>query len=249
MRAFFLSDLHLREGNSPQCRAFTAFLREQPRPGDILLLGGDIFDLFVGNKAVFREKFRDVLSAIAALASAGVEVHYLEGNHDFHMAGAFGAAPVKVETDDFSVSAGSRSIYVSHGDMIDPEDKGYRLLRAVTRHPVIRRLVACLPGAWIAAIGNRSSQESRKYNNTDRIDGESQRRLRSLYLGFARARVAAGAHHVLVGHSHLRDQISIGEGEYVNLGFSRAGVLYAVLETGATRFEIKELSLPSPIAQ
>lgn len=247
MRAFFLSDLHLRSGDDDASRRFARFLREVPAAGDTLILGGDIFDLFVGNKPVFRRKFAEVLASLCALAGRGVRVYYLEGNHDFHVRGVFGEEPgVKVRADEFSLEWQGRRLLISHGDLIDPEDRAYRLLRAVTRHPLFRAFVCLFPGAWIDAIGNASSKKSREYNHTDAGGEAGRARLRRLYLDFARAKVAEGFDHVLVGHSHLRDQITIEAaektGEYVNLGFSARELLYACLEEGAPAFSLRSFT-------
>jgi UDP-2,3-diacylglucosamine hydrolase len=244
MKAYFLSDLHLRSGDDEPSRRFAAFLRSVPAPGDLLLLGGDIFDLFVGNKGVFRAKHAPVLDALRACAMNGTEVHYLEGNHDFHVKRAFAkVANFKVHADDFGLDWKGAKIFVSHGDMIDPDDKGYRLLRAVTRHFLFRVFLRVFPGRGIDAIGNASSKKSRQYNHTDAGGQPGRERLRALYANFARKKVGEGYAHVLVGHSHLRDQIELeaGEkrGEYVNLGFSAGELRYAELVAGAPAFSLK----------
>jgi UDP-2,3-diacylglucosamine hydrolase len=242
MRAFFLSDLHLTQGDSPVAQGLVAFLRDQPARGDVLILGGDVFDLFIGNKKFFREKFAAVLEAISSAAKGGVRVYYLEGNHDFHFSGVFGSASsVEIRADEFWVEAGPRRIFVSHGDLIDPDDKGYLFLRALLRNPLVRALVWILPGSWINGIGTLSSRESRKY--TDGARQGHQERIRRLYLDFARAKMKAGAQHVLLGHSHLPDQVQVNEvgarGEYVNLGFTGRELQYAVLHPGAEFFSIE----------
>lgn len=240
MRVFFLSDLHLSSRESPATKRLVGFLREIPQAGDLLLLGGDIFDLFVGNKAVFREKFSAVIDGIQSAAHRGCIVHYLEGNHDFHMAQVFDGQ-VKVHSDEFEVQALGRKILVSHGDLIDPEDTGYRFLRAALRNPILRFLVKIIPGAWIDGIGRKSSKESRKYTDAARVGHHE--RLRKLYLDFAREQIERGAKHVLVGHSHLADQIVVadggGRGEYLNLGFSSSALPYAELDGEKEFFSVK----------
>lgn len=243
MRIFFLSDLHISHGLDSASTRFEAFLRELPKTGDALILGGDVFDLFIGDKEVFRQKFAGVISAIRVAAESGVTVYYLEGNHDFHIGAVFNGLPgLNIKTDEFNIALGGRKITVSHGDMIDPEDTGYRFLRFITRHPLFKLLIRVVPGSWIDGIGNRSSHKSREYNSAAR--DANQDRLRGLYLGFARAKVREGSQHVLVGHSHLRDQVLIEEdgksGEYVNVGFTPGPLAYAVLENGAENFSIKE---------
>jgi len=244
MKAYFLSDLHLQTGSDAASQRFAKFLTTVPQPGDLLLLGGDIFDLFVGNKSVFRAKHAGVLAALASVAKSDVEIHYLEGNHDFHVQRAFAKLRnFHVHAEDFFREWQGTKIYVSHGDQIDPEDRGYHLLRGVTRNFFFRLLLSLFPGAWLDALGAASSRKSRQYNHEDAGGQPGRERLRALYANFARTKVAEGFNHVLIGHSHLRDQIELEagneRGEYVNLGFSREALLYAELSPGEPRFALK----------
>jgi UDP-2,3-diacylglucosamine hydrolase len=243
MRVFYVSDLHLSGGQSPAADRFVKFM-QLPQPNDVVVLGGDIFDLYVGDKRVFREKFAPALAAIRASALRGVEVHFLEGNHDFHLQGSFAGLPnFHFHTDDFSLNPGERRFYFSHGDLIDPEDKGYRLLRAITKNRLFRLFVFLVPNFFVDKIGNWSSHQSRKYNQAERMGQEQQKRIRGLYLEFAKQKVRAGAGSVLIGHSHLPDQVAIAEGgrggEYINLGFSSEYLPYAEWQAGESRFTIK----------
>ncbi|MGZ6358773.1 MAG: UDP-2,3-diacylglucosamine diphosphatase, partial [Bdellovibrionota bacterium] len=197
MKVFFLSDLHLDSGSSPAAMRFVQFLASEPKRGEILLLGGDIFDLLVGNKRIFRTRFASVLNAITEAGARGVQVHYLEGNHDFHFAGLFrGQGNVHVHTADFAIP--ERAIWVSHGDLIDKEDKGYRFLRFVTKNAPFRAFVWSMPEALVDFIGSRSSGASRKYTS-GRVENEGTERLRRIYFEFAGAKIREGYRHVLVG--------------------------------------------------
>ncbi|RZA05472.1 MAG: UDP-2,3-diacylglucosamine diphosphatase, partial [Proteobacteria bacterium] len=183
MKAIFLSDLHLRQGEDEASLRFAKFLRREIAAGDLLLLGGDIFDLFIGDKKVFRAKHAAVLSALRDCAKAGCEIHYLEGNHDFHVKRAFAEFPnFKVHADDFALDWRGHRIYLSHGDMIDPEDRGYRFLRAATRNYFFRVFLRLFPGRGIDAIGGASSKKSRRYNHTDAGGQAGRERLRALYV-------------------------------------------------------------------
>jgi UDP-2,3-diacylglucosamine hydrolase len=244
MRVFYISDIHLADGSSSAARRFVKFLKGIPAKGDILVLGGDIFDLFVGNKKIFRQKFASVLGAIRGAANGGSTIYYLEGNHDFHLGAAFAKTPnFHFEEDDFSFSADGKCFYISHGDLIDPEDKGYRLLRAVTKNDAFRLFVNAIPNILVDKLGNWSSRHSRKYTRTDGLDSDKQKRIRKLYLEFAKERVKLGADFVLIGHSHLADQIKIEarerHGEYVNLGFSAEALPYGEWQKGQVSFSVK----------
>jgi UDP-2,3-diacylglucosamine hydrolase len=241
MNFYYLSDLHLQDGNSAQAKRFCSFLKSVPKSGDVVVLGGDIFDLFIGNKTVFRERFAAILSALDQLSTAGVRLIYLEGNHDFQIQAAMGAGKIEVRTGDFPLVIGEKKFWISHGDLIDPEDRGYRFLRWITRSFWVRLLIWLMPGGAIDAIGNRSSKESRKYNER-RVSEKTKARLRGLYYAFAEEKFALGYHIVLVGHSHIRDLRESAGGVYVNLGISSEHLPYAHFCDGQKPIEIKSFS-------
>ena len=85
MRLFVVSDLHIRETHEPCYLSLVHFLNEDVRPGDIVVLAGDLFDLFVGNKSIFIDQYQLFLSALRKACDQGVQIHYIEGNHDFFM--------------------------------------------------------------------------------------------------------------------------------------------------------------------
>jgi UDP-2,3-diacylglucosamine hydrolase len=246
VKVFFLSDIHLRDGDGPQASRLVQLLSTEPAAGDVVLLGGDIFDLFVGDKRVFRRRFAPVLGAIEAAAGRGVELHYLEGNHDFHFSSIFARLEkIRVHFGDHALSAHNRRILVSHGDLIDQSDYGYRFLRWFTKNALFRLFVRLMPDFFVDFVGRTSSNKSRDYTTQKGSDLQLER-VRNLYVNFAREKVRTGTDHVLVGHSHLRDQVSIKDGphigEYLNLGYANDRLLYAVLEQGADKFVMKELS-------
>lgn len=195
-------------------------------PGDTLVLAGDIFDLFVGAKAVFIEKYAELFAALRAAGERGLRLHYIEGNHDFLIRGAFGAIPgLTVHPEHVAVELGGRRFLVLHGDTVDREDYGYRLLRGFFRSPLMKALVLAFPGEWVDAIGRLSSRRSSGRNPRllTELPIERRERYRRLYRSFAAERLAEGYDFVIAGHCHDLDEMSftIGEreGQYINMGY------------------------------
>lgn len=242
MRLIYVSDLHLREETDDAFRRFLDFLREVPGDGDTLVLGGDIFDLMIGAKQTYREKYAGFFRRMESLIERGTVVYYLEGNHDFHLHGLVPGGVI-LKTDDFSFDWGGKKIWVTHGDMIDPEDKGYRLLRRITRSLPFEIFLKSVPGSAVDAIGAWSSRQSRKYHDVYEMSGERSLRLRELFYSFASEKVGEGYDFVLAGHSHLEDKRPVAakgrKGEYLNLGFSASFLPYAALAEGAESFSVR----------
>lgn len=233
MAFYYISDLHLRAADEPKARALVDFLANLPVRGDSVVLGGDIFDIFIGSDRFFREKFANVLAAIEACAKRGARVFFLEGNHDFHMRGAFSDGDgihVDIRPGQFALDWEGRKIWICHGDEINRRDYGYLFLRFVTRTLFFRALLRIVPGKFVADIGAWSSGKSREYSEIARIDDGRMEVTRALFREYAKRRVASGFDFVLIGHSHIADRMPFRagarEGLYVNLGFSAHAVPY-----------------------
>ncbi len=232
MSVYYVSDLHLISASQEKTKLFIKFLQAVPIPNDTLILGGDIFDLFVGNKKLFLEEFHEVLSAIKELANKPVKVFYLEGNHDFHLKNALPRnEQIVVDEERFSIPFNGVKIYVEHGDLIDSKDYRYRFLRFILRSIPFKVLLFLIPGRLVRKIGDWLSKKSRKY--TDGINEKNNRtnHTRKLFRDFAKTKISEGMDIVLLGHSHLEDNLELetengAKGTYINLGFSDSAIPY-----------------------
>ena len=86
MKTLFLSDAHLSvaPGGKPAMDVFVAFLRQiDPNGVSRIIVLGDLFDFWFEYKHVIFSGYFDVLRAFADLRDAGVELHFVCGNHDF----------------------------------------------------------------------------------------------------------------------------------------------------------------------
>ena len=76
MKAWFVSDIHIRdinERNSVRLLRFLRFLATDSQTTHLFLLG-DIFDLWVGDSNVFQTKFQAIIDELAALKKKGIEL-------------------------------------------------------------------------------------------------------------------------------------------------------------------------------
>ena len=139
------------------------------------------------------------------------------------------------------VKIGDMTVRLEHGDQMDPDDKGYLLLRWFLRTPPIRWLVCHLPGSVVAGIGNRASAKSRSYTSNGR----------SISTDDAVAKVRAHAERahadkpfdlLISGHVHVRDDWRSEAGGFrsVNLGSWFDAPCYFKIDDDGARF--RELS-------
>lgn len=214
-------------------------LRERAESGDTLVLAGDVFDLFVGSKRVFVNRYREFFEEARRAVARGVQLHYIEGNHDFLMKRAFGSpSGLHVHKHDFAIELGGKRFFFAHGDTADHSDYSYRALRAFFRSPPMRAFVKLAPGSWVEGIGKLSARQSRaaKPELASGLPTQGLERLRKIYRNFAAERVSKGYDFVVMGHCHDLDEMSFvvdgRQGQYINVGFPRVHGSFLSWEPG-----------------
>lgn len=244
IKAYFLSDVHIRdmeESNSEKLLLFLYALGTKSCRATHLFLVGDIFDLWIHEHKYFVAKFLKIVNAIGDLVKKGVEVHYFEGNHDFHLK-QFWQQEVGVRVHDGPAffTIGHYKLRVEHGDFMNPHDRAYFLLRSFLRSKTMTFLFKSVPGSLIQWIGERASGMSRYYNSgSKRLDEES---VRAFMNDYARKVVQEDFFDYLVtGHTHVRDIYSFNEkGKKVysiNLGSWFTEQITLVLDESGHRFQ------------
>ena len=237
MTLYFISDLHIRDDQSEIAQRFVSFLSGRVQAKDTLVLGGDLFDLFIGSKTVFVRRYPQVLQAIKNVAAQGTSVVYFEGNHDFFVQKTFAQdRNVRIEENEATVRWKGGSLYVAHGDMIDEEDRGYRFLRYFIRSWLGRTIIKFLPGTILLMVGEWSSKKSRHYNDADTAGQPVINRTKSLFHDYAMEHLNRNHDVVFLGHSHIQDEVRVGQGEqertYINLGYSADSLRVACWQQG-----------------
>jgi UDP-2,3-diacylglucosamine hydrolase len=234
MRAVFIADAHLRHPEDANYRALLAFLAEQQGRLDLLALLGDICEFLVGYPQTVFPVYQPLFDSLQQLQRNGTRLVYVEGNHDFHLAPYFDRhLPCQLFPDGGIIDLDGHCVFVAHGDLANPADRGYRRLRAVLRSTPLRLLIRALPPAltwWIAQRASRASRGS----------GAAKRRrwpTRDILLPYAEARLATGCQAVVTGHFHEAFREVLPGGELIALGDWIGPYSYAVWEDGAFRLE------------
>lgn len=167
MRAIFIADAHLRSPNDENYLKLLDFLDSQIGRLDGLFLLGDIFELWIGYRHVAFSSYIPILEKFRALSESGCRIHYVEGNHDFNLGPYFSKTlNCRIITDEEVVEWDGHKIWLCHGDLINQELKGYRLLRAFWRCLPTRMLAALLPPDLVWKFGFWLSDKSGKYKKS-----------------------------------------------------------------------------------
>ncbi len=218
-RALFVSDIHISSTADPKYKLFSDFLDKcASLKLDHLFLVGDIFDLWVADQSYFVENYHRIVERLTLLQNQGTEIHYFEGNHDLDLKLYW---QDQLGFDVHEAAAYFRldglQVRVEHGDQMDPDDRGYLLLRWFLRTPVLKALGRGLPGPAVKWIGSRASHASRDYTTQVKTatDDQAREKIR------AHAKRAYGEKPFdlfVSGHVHVREDSRQEKFRCINLG-------------------------------
>ncbi|PYP65552.1 MAG: hypothetical protein DMD26_10630 [Gemmatimonadetes bacterium] len=211
---YVISDLHLGFAKLEVERDVLKFLRQLQGRAGSLVVNGDLFEFWFEWRTVIpRSSFR-VLAALADLREAGTSVLMVAGNHDcwggdvlrrdvgieYHVGGWVGQL------------AGWRC-RIEHGDGLRPrEDRRYRMLRRVLRHPWAIGMFRWLHPDLGTRLATHSSHASRSYGARD--EGRGLARIASEVLASR-----SDLELLIYGHSHVPALMRVpAGGVYANAG-------------------------------
>lgn len=222
-----VSDAHLGAVSDDVAAAFHRFLTTVPDLADHLIINGDLFEFWFEYRDVIPRAAFPTLAALAALRRAGVRLTLTGGNHD-RWGGAFWRDQLDAAFHPDGVElevAGLRAL-VAHGDGVAEPDPGSRILRAVSRHRLVRAMFGALhPDAGYALVRRLGPVLARRAQ-----DGAELARVAAAQAAAARHLLAARADLVLVvyGHTHCAALEAVGTGRwYLNPGAWMDGYRYA----------------------
>ena len=223
MTAIFLSDVHLRDNDSVKTRLVLRFLQEVASRFDRIYILGDLFDVWPGSTPYLEKSFRPITDVLKSLATEGRQVHYVEGNHDFRLGRFFSESlGIQVHPDGLTETFNGRRTFLAHGDLGNPKEWGYRLLRKLLRSEWLHFGLKAVPGEWVYRLGNRTSRMSHGYQMANPHRKAIEERVRQIYRRSAEDLFARGYDVVIMGHTHVPDDFSSTvEGRqcrYINTG-------------------------------
>ena len=211
---YVFSDAHLGVAAPDAERALLAFLRHLQGRAGSLVVNGDLFDFWFEWRSVMPRRGYRVLAALADLREQEVPVLWIAGNHD-----CWGGEILREDVGvDFHVgpwtgTLGGWRARVEHGDGLrEREDRPYRALRRVIRHPLAVRSFRVLHPDFASRVALGSSHTSRTLR-----PGDGGRGLRDVAAHVLAADPALDL--VVYGHSHVRALERVrGGGVYANPG-------------------------------
>jgi UDP-2,3-diacylglucosamine hydrolase len=234
---YFLSDAHLGAA-SPELEAarearLHGFLDSLAGTASALYIVGDLFDFWFEYATVIPRRYFGTLARLRRLREAGVEVVYLNGNHDFWL-GEFMHETLDLRTHDgpLSLDLPGHRVWLHHGDGLIGGDHGYKLLKRLLRSPACIRLYQGLHPDLGIPLARRVSHWSRGSREERAFDPER------LWTEIALPRFAAGYDTVMIGHFHQVYERRDGGRQFFVLGDWIRHFTYVVFRGGQFQLEV-----------
>jgi UDP-2,3-diacylglucosamine hydrolase len=168
----FLADAHFRDrrlpGEAERRRLFIEFLASTPDDSAVILLG-DVFDYYFEYASVVSNRYFDIFHAIYDCSRRGIEIHFLGGNHDYwvkdFLRDEIGITP---HQEDLFFECQGRRIWCTHGDLLMPGDRSYRVVRSIIQNRfVIGAARNIIHPDLLDAIAATVSHNSKQRNQRD----------------------------------------------------------------------------------
>ncbi|MCK4311627.1 MAG: UDP-2,3-diacylglucosamine diphosphatase [Candidatus Cloacimonetes bacterium] len=218
MRVYIVSDFHLKFSDNPedleqQDRVIT-FLNSLIGKADLLILNGDIFDLWFVWKTVIIKSYFPILKKFADLRESGCRIVFIAGNHDFWFRDFLvNILGIEVYNNNFIETIDGVKIFVSHGDLYTSNDMRYKIFRSIIRNRIVMKLFEMFHPDFALGLGKMLSRTSRKRKISITIYKKKERGL----IDFAKKQFK-NYDIVVMGHSHLPKLEKYENGIYANAG-------------------------------
>jgi UDP-2,3-diacylglucosamine hydrolase len=175
---------------------------------DRLVLLGDIFHVWVGDRRYETAEVRAVAAAIERLRAGGLPVDYVEGNRDFFLdRGPYASLFDRLAAEVTFEAAGIRYLAV-HGDGLNDRDWQYRFWRWLSKSLPCRLAVLNMPNRLAQRFV--TSTEAR----LGRTNFKHKRRVpKEVIRAYGARRLREGHDVLLLGHFHAPHAWPTGSGE------------------------------------
>ena len=224
----FISDVHIKCSGDSREEMMIAFLEKckELKAQKIFLLG-DIFDFMVGEKLEYIGHYRRFFRELAN--SNAQEVHFFEGNHDFHLQSVWShfqkeypkSPEIIYHTKGLVMMKNEKKIWLSHGDDIEIGNYGYKIYKFFIRSYCFRFFVKwLLPFDFIQRLGQEISEASRKRNKERYETFDNEEKIKNKFrISANKIAEKKRVDLVIVGHGHIKDMAKLKNCIYVNNGY------------------------------
>ncbi len=242
MKVVIASDFHLKSREDDLDRArrerVVRFLRSLRGNADILVLAGDVFDLWFAWRTVVIRGYFPILRELADLVESGVRVVFLAGNHDFWFRGFLSdELGLEVLPDSWQATVDGKKLFVSHGDLYTSNDLRYQLFRRLIRNRPVMTLFELLHPDVALGLGGLLSRTSRRARTPQPLLVRKRAGLRRKGAQL----LERGYQVVVFGHTHEPGIEHTDKGVIANSGDWIRNSTYVLVENGKTTLHTFEI--------
>ena len=209
MRAIFISDLHLREGDTATQAQFDAFMQQAAPGADRLYVLGDLLHVWLGDAMLAGDAYAlKIVAQFKALADNGTQIFMARGNRDFMIGREFAeAAGATLLAEQTVINLDGRTTLLLHGDELCTDDVRYQRARRVLRTDLFRIIGNALPRSARLAIARKlrtASDEHKSQTSMAIMDVNLE--------AVTRAMARHNANLLIHGHTHRPAHHTLSEG-------------------------------------
>jgi UDP-2,3-diacylglucosamine hydrolase len=244
MKAYFLSDVHIMGPDDPKLDQLIGVVGKISDDATHIGLLGDIFDLWVCDHDYFAKMYSPFVDAVKSAVDKGIKVHYVEGNHDFHLKGFWQEkVGVQVHENSHTIDSDGVKIRLEHGDYINPDDLAYFFWRDFTRGSLMKGLMQGAPGSWVQNVGEFLSKQSRKRSRREYTPAIKADIIKKIETYSVKCAQKFEFDYLISGHVHVETEFTFTANgkvrKSVNLGFWDKPKVYRVSgsESGFLRLD------------
>lgn len=218
MKIIVISDTHIKFDENAEDKArrerVSSFLQNLPHDTDLLVLNGDIFDLWFDWNSVIIAGYYDFIHELKAVIMRGIRVIMLAGNHDFWFNGFLESLGIEIYSDYYIMFDNQKQIYITHGDKHTSNDIRYFIFRTLLRNPVTKFFFNLIHPELSLNVGKKLSRSSRDRQDSPALTKKKNQGL----VKFAQKKISEGYQIVIMGHVHNPQKLEFTEGCYLNSG-------------------------------
>ena len=171
---YIVSDNHFMMNNSQEeidrrNKLFEVFNTIIKNGEGTLIIGGDFFDFWFETNHVIPRGYESLIEALKKLNNAGIDIHYIAGNHDFWDFGYLNkTANINFHKTDLLIHNQNQKILITHGDGLLKNDYGYRFMKKIIRSKIFIQIFKAIPHEISFKFANKLSKSSAAYNHHDK---------------------------------------------------------------------------------
>ncbi len=218
MKIIVISDTHIKfienEEDRERRERVTSFLQNLPQDTDLLVLNGDIFDLWFDWNSVIIAGYYDFIHVLKSVIMRGIRVVMLAGNHDFWFNGFLERLGIEIYSDYFIMIDNQRKFYFTHGDKHTTNDFRYFVFRNLLRNPVTKFIFNLVHPELSLNIGKRLSRSTKERQDPPEIIQKKNQGL----VDYAKKKLKDDYQLVIMGHTHNPQKLEFTDGCYLNSG-------------------------------